>query len=323
MAIDSVPVETGTTGDGSVEARMLAYLGGEDEESGDTPTQAPVSEPDADDEDDAPPSDDVDTEDETPVPQAETRKYKVKVRGEELEVEESELLNGYSRQADYTRDKMALADEKRAVAAERQSYVEKLTATENLLAAQAQEPDWTQLEQTLTPEEFSAAYSRWSIQQRHLDRVRAEKDRESHKLAQDHAAQRQAVIEAEQQRLLSLIPAWTDETVRSRQLEEATVFARKMGYSDEALSQITNAADLLVLHKAAQFDKLEQKAKSAKPVAAGTPPKANAVQNTKPTAVPRVGPTKADTEAQRSRAALKREGTIDAAQRAIMAILGD
>jgi hypothetical protein len=47
-----------------------------------------------------------------PVVEDTPRKFRVKVAGEELEVDESELLNGYSRQADYTRAKQELARER-------------------------------------------------------------------------------------------------------------------------------------------------------------------------------------------------------------------
>jgi len=49
------------------------------------------------------------------VPEWQKAKHKVKVRGDEQEVEYDELLKGYSRQADYTRSKQELAEQARAV----------------------------------------------------------------------------------------------------------------------------------------------------------------------------------------------------------------
>ena len=46
-------------------------------------------------------------------------KYKVKVDQEEIEVDEDELLKGYSRQADYTKKAQALAEERKAIEAQR------------------------------------------------------------------------------------------------------------------------------------------------------------------------------------------------------------
>jgi hypothetical protein len=45
----------------------------------------------------------------------ETRTYRVKVNGEEIEVTEDELLNGYSRQQDYTRKSQELAERRKAI----------------------------------------------------------------------------------------------------------------------------------------------------------------------------------------------------------------
>jgi len=49
----------------------------------------------------------------------EAPKYRVKVNGEELEVSLDELLNGYSRTADYQKKTQSLAEQRKAVEAER------------------------------------------------------------------------------------------------------------------------------------------------------------------------------------------------------------
>lgn len=54
----------------------------------------------------------------------EKRKYRVKVDKEELEVDEDELIKGYSRQADYTRKSQTLAEERKALEAQRAAKVE-------------------------------------------------------------------------------------------------------------------------------------------------------------------------------------------------------
>jgi hypothetical protein len=49
----------------------------------------------------------------------EAPKYRVKANGEELEVSLDELLNGYSRTADYQKKTQSLAEQRKAVEAER------------------------------------------------------------------------------------------------------------------------------------------------------------------------------------------------------------
>lgn len=55
----------------------------------------------------------IDQDIEDDVEEPTIRKYKVKVDGEELEVDEDELLKGYSRQADFTRKTQAIAAERK------------------------------------------------------------------------------------------------------------------------------------------------------------------------------------------------------------------
>ena len=47
-------------------------------------------------------------------------RYKAKVGGEEVEVELDELINGYQRSKDYTQKSQALAEQRKAIDAERQ-----------------------------------------------------------------------------------------------------------------------------------------------------------------------------------------------------------
>jgi hypothetical protein len=51
--------------------------------------------------------------------------YKVKVDGEEVEVPEDELLNGYSRTAKFTKTMMQLSDQRKAFEAERQQAIQR------------------------------------------------------------------------------------------------------------------------------------------------------------------------------------------------------
>jgi len=60
----------------------------------------------------------------------EKRKYKVKVHGEEFEVDEDELIKGYQLQADYTRDKQRLEEEKKQWEAKLKESEERLKRLE-------------------------------------------------------------------------------------------------------------------------------------------------------------------------------------------------
>lgn len=76
-------------------------------------------------------------ENKAPEPQM----YTVKVDGQELQVPLEELLNGYQRQADYSRKTQALADERRQLQAQMAQYQQPQTQT------QTQEPQQSQVSQ--------------------------------------------------------------------------------------------------------------------------------------------------------------------------------
>ena len=81
--------------------------------------------------------------DEEPKP-----RYKVKAAGEEIEVDEEELIKGYQQGTDYTKKSQALAEQRKALEAERnhleyvkqerQAYAQKLQALDSFLTQQDQ-----------------------------------------------------------------------------------------------------------------------------------------------------------------------------------------
>lgn len=98
-----------------------------------------------DDEDPAPETHDSEegqtTEPEPENKAPEPQMYTVKVDGQELQVPLEELLNGYQRQADYSRKTQALADERRQLQAQMAQYQQPQTQP------QTQEPQQSQVSQ--------------------------------------------------------------------------------------------------------------------------------------------------------------------------------
>lgn len=98
-----------------------------------------------DDEDPAPETQDSEegqtTEPEPENKAPEPQMYTVKVDGQELQVPLEELLNGYQRQADYSRKTQALADERRQLQAQMAQYQQPQTQP------QTQEPQQSQVSQ--------------------------------------------------------------------------------------------------------------------------------------------------------------------------------
>ncbi len=297
-------------------AAMLAMFGDEDEDDA-PPAPAPRTEgEDADeaqsddapsqDADDEPASDDAD---QPPEPPTDDGLHTVTVDGEELKVPYEELVRGYSRQADYTRKTQAVAAKEKEVAAVRAQYDAKLAAVEELLAGNAQEPDWADLRERSTPEEFADTYAQWSIQKANREKVqaerarlRAERDAEYQQTMAEHA-KREADL------LLRKMPAWKDAAVRAADTGKLVQYAQtSLGVSAEELGSIVDHRVILALHKAMRYDEMTAKAKSAK-----SAPAAAAPASIKPS-IPTTAPVAPETSVKRNRDLLmerqRRSGSI-------------
>lgn len=99
----------------------VASKGAFDALSNPTPPEAPAPVPPADPAT-PPPSPEAPV---TPAPVVATKTYKVKVDGQEVEVPEDELLNGYSRTAKFTKSMMELAEQRKTFETERQQAAER------------------------------------------------------------------------------------------------------------------------------------------------------------------------------------------------------
>jgi hypothetical protein len=197
-------------------------------------------------------------------------KFRVKVRGEEVEVTQDELLNGYSRQADYTRSKQELATlrekfEKEEVPVVREravKYAEGLKQIEEALVAMTPaEPDWDKLA-VESPETFANDRAMWQLQQERINAVRAERERAATEVQKDQMEQRRKLVTAESEKLLTLIPAWKDAEVAKKEKAEIVKYAKELGFSDDDLSQVVLANAMLLLRNSYLYEK-SQKAKPA------------------------------------------------------------
>lgn len=297
-------------------AAMLAMFGDEDEDDA-PPAPAPRTEgEDADeaqsddapsqDADDEPASDDAD---QPPEPPAEDDGlHTVTVDGEEVTVPYDELVRGYSRQADYTRKTQAVAAKEKEIAAVRAQYDAKLAAVEELLAGHAQEPDWADLRERSTPEEFADTYAQWSIQKANREKVQAERARLRAEREAEQQQEVQALAQREAELLLQKMPTWKDAAVRTADMGKLVQYAQSsLNVSAQELAGIVDHRVILALHKAMRYDEMTAKAKTAKSAPVAAP------RSVKPS-VPRTAPTAPETTSKRQREELlarqRRSGSI-------------
>lgn len=192
-------------------------------------------------------------------------KYRVKVSGEEVEVSLDELLNGYSRTADYQKKTQSLAEQRKAVEAERvkiqeaaktrETYAQRLQVIEQLLQQQSQGEDLSALK-TEDPIAYAVAMAEKVERDKQLQAVQIERQR----VQQEQMAHQQALLQkhmqAEQQKLVEAIPEFKDDVKAEVVRRDIRNYAKSIGFTDQELSQVYDSRAVLALYKAAQYDKL-------------------------------------------------------------------
>lgn len=197
-------------------------------------------------------------------------KYRVKANGEELEVTLDELLNGYSRTADYQKKTQSLAEQRKAVEAERQkiedaakvrdTYAQRLQVIEQLLSTEDTE-NLAELKDS-DPIAYAIKVAERSEKEKQLAAVRQERARVQQEQAQQQQQYIQRHVQAEQEKLKTLIPEFKDEAKAEVIRQDIRKYAKSIGFSDQELSQVYDSRAVQTLYKAMMFERL-QNGKSA------------------------------------------------------------
>ena len=195
----------------------------------------------------------------------ESPKYRVKANGEELEVSLDELLNGYSRTADYQKKTQSLAEQRKAVEVERSkiaetakvrdTYAQRLQVIEQMLQQQSGTEDLTQLREN-DPIGYALAVADRSEKEKQIYAIRAERQRVQQEQAQQQSQVLQSHVQQEQQKLVDLIPEFKDEAKAEVIRRDIRVYAKSIGFSDQELSQVYDSRAVTALYKSMMYDKL-------------------------------------------------------------------
>lgn len=203
------------------------------------------------------------------------RTYRVKVNGEEIEVTEDELLNGYSRQQDYTRKSQELAERRKAIEAleqeieaERYQYAELLPRMRQQLEQQLQaEPDWDSLYEK-NPIEATKLERQWrqAKQQREaqIKAVEEEQARLSQIQQRKLQAEMNKHLEAEQARLTQVIPEWKDAEKAKTEAAQIREFLLAEGFSEQDVNSIQSAGLVKMARNAMLYERGKQRITEAK-----------------------------------------------------------
>jgi hypothetical protein len=241
----SVPLDVNTGA-----AAIMGMLGGEE---GDEPT------PEAQEEQiEQPDTEEQEVEQEAP-------RYRIKAAGEEVEVTLDDLIKGYQQGRDYTQKTQTLAEQRKAVEAEkaaveqaktlRDQYAQRLQMIEQVLSQQDSQEDLNALKES-DPIGFAVKVAEQQQRQQQLYAIQAERQRLA--LAQQTEQQQrlQQVIAEEQQKLSQAIPEFADPEKGNAVRTEIRNYAKQVGFTDEDLAQVYDSRAVLTLWKASQYDKL-------------------------------------------------------------------
>jgi hypothetical protein len=203
--------------------------------------------------------DDEDGEEETEVEELEEQPvYRVTVDGSEIEVTQDELINGYSRQQDYTRKTQELANQRKTIEQQAQElsqrdaiYAQLLPKMEAQLKGElVNEPDWDSLYND-DPIAFVREKQIWDEKKEKLKAAEAEQQRlqqEAYAKQQEQIAQQ---VQEGQQKILEIIPEWKNaEVAQQEKLAIRDYGINVLGYLPQEMDAIYDYRALLGLRNA-------------------------------------------------------------------------
>ena len=223
------------------------------------------------DEDEDTDEDTVDTEDEVATTDSEVPDevfYTVKVDGEEYEVNQEELIKGYQLEQNYTKKNTALLEkESQILETEKQLQVERdkyVEINKRLAQEESQQLQKAQAKlEAIDREEDPVGYVTQQLEVQEIS-----KGIESKRLAWEAAQTQQQQLDNERMQqylveqgnvLAQSLPEWGDSEKGPALKTEIASYAQSIGYAPEVISNIRDAADIIVLNKAMQYDKLQEK----------------------------------------------------------------
>lgn len=262
-------------------------------------------------------TDEVEEEEEVEQPDI----YTVKVDGEEYEVTQDELLNGYQRQQAYTKRSQELAEQRKAFEAEAQQVaqmrdtyaqqLEQLSQYNQQILGDA-EPDWDALAKEYSAEELFLYKTKLDQQKEQARQVEAERQVIAQQQAQEQQVQMQQHLAKQREEMLDRIPQWRDEDVRTSEREQVIKYAQQsVGFSPQEIANASDARAIELLYKAWQWDNLQSKKPAAKKKASKAPKMAKAGQ-------PKTKAQVASRQKQKSLKRLNNERSVDAAVNYLM-----
>ena len=148
------------------------------------------------------------------------QRIKVKAAGEEKEVTLDELIKGYQLGADYTKKTTEVAEQRKAVEAERKAieeakyvrdnYAQRLQAVEQLLTSQQTPQEDLNLLKENDPIGYAVKVAEMAEKKEQLAAIRAEQARIAQEQQSEYAQAMQAKVQEEAAKLAQALPEFSD-----------------------------------------------------------------------------------------------------------------
>ena len=203
---------------------------------------------------------------EEPEEVEEEQTFTIKAAGEEKEVTLDELKKSYQLGSDYTKKTQEVAEQRKVIEQEakaiiearqvRDNYQTKLQAIEQFLIGQNDNPAELTAMKENDPVGYAVKVAEMTEKKEQLQTVQAERMRIAQEQKMQNDAQMQKFVEQESQKLAESLPEFSDKTKGEHIRNDIRSYGKKVGFTDEELSQVYDSRHVLVLHDAAQYRKL-------------------------------------------------------------------
>jgi hypothetical protein len=195
-----------------------------------------------------------------------TRTFRVKAAGEEREVTETELIEGYQLGADYTKKTQKLAEERKAVEAERakiqeatklrDQYAQRLQMMEQFLQQQNKGENLEALKE-VDPIGYAVKVAEQAQREKQLAILQQEQQRIAQQQQAEQSERLQQHLAEESQKLTSLIPGYGDPKSGDQIRKDIREYAKSIGWSDQELANLYDSRAVLSLYQGMKYAKLQ------------------------------------------------------------------
>ena len=196
----------------------------------------------------------------------EEQTFTIKAAGEEKEVTLDELKKSYQLGTDYTKKTQEVAEQRKIIEQEakaiiearkvRDDYQNKLQSIEEFLTGQNDSPAELSAMKENDPVGYAVKVAEMTEKKEQLQAIQAEKHRHAQEQQSERANQLQQFVQEEAQKLSVSLPEFSDKAKGEQVRNDIRSYGKKIGFTDAELSQVYDSRHVLVLHKAAQYDKL-------------------------------------------------------------------